>query len=221
VNISHLDITAQLSARPARTAAYEAEAGAMLLLAGELERAEGDVLGRLAQVALELCRAQSAGISILEADGTRQIFRWHAIRGAWAHFEGQGLPRDASPCGITVARGQTFLMEQPGLVFPEVAKASPPIAEVLLTPFRILGETVGTVWVIAHDESVRFDAEDARLVERLARFASTAFLLREQVSHAMEVRDQVFRSNRRLVKIVEELRAERGNAVAGSEPAEA
>ena len=59
-------------------------------------------------------------------------------------------------------------------VFPEVAKASPPIAEV-----------------------------------------------REQVSHAMEVRDQVFRSNRRLVKIVEELRAERGNAVAGSEPAEA
>ena len=217
VEITDLDVTAELSARPARSPDYQAEAEAMSLLAAELERPEGDVLARLAEVALERCRAQSAGISILEADGERQIFRWHAIRGAWSHLQGEGLPRDASPCGITVARGSTFLIRRPALAFPELVKPEPAIVEALLAPFRILGEALGTVWVISHDESLRFDSEDARLVEHLARFASTAFLLREQVSHAMEVRDQVFRANRRLVKIVEKLRAERSAALAGAE----
>jgi hypothetical protein len=215
MDIGELDITASLRDRPSRAPDYQAEAEALHELAGELERGEGDMLGKLADIALRICRAQSSGISVLEPDGSRQVFRWHAVRGTWAHFEGHGLPREASPCGITVARRSTFFMKQPGLVFPEVAKATPAIAEVLLAPFDILGETLGTVWVIAHDESVRFDAEDARIVERLARFAGKAFLLQEQASHAVEMRDEMYRANRRLTKIVEGVQAAREDAVAG------
>lgn len=209
MEIAELDITPRLRERPARAPGYEAEADAMQSLAEELERPNGDVLAKLADIALDLCGAQSSGISILEPDGMRQVFRWHAVRGEWAHFEGGCLPRDASPCGITVARGTTFLMERPGLVFPEVAKATPRIVEVLLAPFRILGQTLGTVWAIAHDESIAFDAEDARIVERLADFASTAFLLRSEVTHAIEMRDEACRSNQRLMKLVARLQASR------------
>lgn len=213
MDIGELDTTARLRERPSRAPDYEVEADALHELAGELERADGDVLGKLADLALRICRAQSSGISILEPDGDRQIFRWHAVRGKWAHFEGQGLPREASPCGITVARRRTFVMKRPGLVFPEVAKAEPSISEVLLSPFEILGETLGTVWVIAHDESVVFDAEDARIVERLARFASRAFLLQERASHAVEMRDEMYRANRRLTKIVQGVQAAHEDAV--------
>jgi signal transduction histidine kinase len=42
-------------------------------------------------------------------------------------------------------------------------------------PFHVDGQAVGTVWVIAHDETRKFDAEDQRLLESLATFAATAY----------------------------------------------
>jgi hypothetical protein len=78
------------------------------------------------------------------------MFRWHAIRGHWSKYEGQGLPRDGSPCGVTIARNQTCLMSHPERHFIAVAAADPPIDEVLLTPFLVLGEPLATVRVIFH-----------------------------------------------------------------------
>jgi signal transduction histidine kinase len=49
------------------------------------------------------------------------------------------------------------------------------LVEGLLVPFHINGQAVGTVWVIAHDETRKFDAEDQRLLESLATFAATAY----------------------------------------------
>ena len=56
-------------------------------------------------------------------------------------------------------------------------KADPPVVEALLLPFSVAGKTVGTIWVVAHDERRKFDAEDERMVTTLAKFASAAWQL--------------------------------------------
>jgi PAS domain S-box-containing protein len=59
--------------------------------------------------------------------------------------------------------------------YPYLSAAVPLASEGLLIPFYVNGEAVGTIWVIAHDERRRFDAEDLRLLESMGRFASAAY----------------------------------------------
>src|SRR6185312_5761136 len=61
------------------------------------------------------------------------------------------------------------------------------VEEALLVPFYVAGKAVGTIWAVSHDPALKFDAEDERLMNTLAVFASSAF----QVVNAIE-------SNRRL-----------------------
>ena len=59
--------------------------------------------------------------------------------------------------------------------FTPLLQISPRVEEALLIPFAVRGELVGTVWVVSHDASRRFDAEDRRLIGKLAEFAGTAY----------------------------------------------
>ena len=54
-------------------------------------------------------------------------------------------------------------------------RITPPIVEVLLIPFHVADEPIGTIWVIAHDESLKFEAEDERIMRSLGKFASAAY----------------------------------------------
>ena len=80
--------TEELKRRPSRPPEYQAENQALLALAQELTASPGSVLQKLVDIALELCRGHSAGISLLEADGPPgslspggNHFRWHAVAG--------------------------------------------------------------------------------------------------------------------------------------------
>jgi PAS domain S-box-containing protein len=42
-------------------------------------------------------------------------------------------------------------------------------------PFYVNGKAVGTIWVIAHDDSRRFETEDLRVMTNLGTFASSAY----------------------------------------------
>ena len=42
-------------------------------------------------------------------------------------------------------------------------------------PFYVNGKAVGTVWVVIHDLSRRFDSEDLRLMTDLGAFAASAY----------------------------------------------
>jgi PAS domain S-box-containing protein len=45
----------------------------------------------------------------------------------------------------------------------------------LLVPFYIKGEAIGTIWVVLHDDSRRFDAEDLRVLTNLGAFSAAAY----------------------------------------------
>ena len=132
------------------------------------------VLQKVAELVMELCRSDSAGVSILEADGASEIFRWHAVAGAFAAHLGGSLSREGSPCGVVVERNEVLLFSEPDRCFPELREAEPRIHEALLAPWRSQEQLIGTVWALGHTPERRFDAEDARLLTNLARFAAVA-----------------------------------------------
>ncbi|MHB8540074.1 MAG: PAS domain S-box protein [Candidatus Acidiferrales bacterium] len=179
--------TAELARRHPRPADYEAENRALVSLMQELADPSGNVLQKLAETVLELCEAQSAGISILEEDENgRKIFRWHATAGKWSKFLGGTMPREISPCGTVLDRNSSLLLSHPERHFPIPPEVVPPINEVLLVPFHVAGEPVGTIWVIAHDDARKFDREDERLITSLGKFASIAHQI-TKATHALEV----------------------------------
>src|SRR5262245_35428796 len=82
--------TAELARRPARPPGSAAENRALVALAERLAAAPDGILQDLAEHALELCGAHSAGVSLLDERGD---FRWPAIAGRWAPRVGGGMPR--------------------------------------------------------------------------------------------------------------------------------
>ena len=165
----------ELGRRPARAADRDAERRALDSLAQQLAGSPRRVLQSLSDTALQLCQAHSAGVSLVEEQGGRHIFRWHAVSGVWSGHLWNTLPREFSPCGTVLDRRAAQLMILPERYFTPLAQMSPKIYEVLLIPFSIGEVIVGTVWVIAHDESRRFDRQDRRIVSSLAKFAAVAY----------------------------------------------
>lgn len=173
VSLESVISTAELQRRPTRPADYVAENKALIALAREMVISPHNILQKLAEAALSLCHAGSAGISLLEPDG--QHFHWPAVTGAWASHVGGGTPREYGPCGTVLDRNAPQLMSQPERHFTYLAEVTPGIEEALLIPFYIHGKAVGTIWVIAHDNSYRFEAEDLRVMTNLSIFAAAAY----------------------------------------------
>lgn len=165
----------ELSRRYSRGPRRGAEMAALERLARDLVTAPRGILQKLSDTALELCQAQSAGISLLEEENGRQIFRWHAVSGQWAAFLWATMPREFSPCGTVLDREAAQLMILPERHFTPLKQVEPRVEEVLLVPFSVNRALVGTVWVIAHHAGTKFDSEDRRLVASLAKFASDAY----------------------------------------------
>ena len=186
--------TAELNRRPARACDHAAENRAVLALMDEMAGATGiagadRVLQKLVETALRLCDAHSAGVSLLERDGEQEIVRWRAVAGPWARFLGGSMARLGSPCGTVLDRNMPLLMTNPERHYGSVPDA-PPIVELLLIPFHHEGKPVGTLWIIAHDDTRSFDAEDRRLMTSLARFATTAYqlLIAQELKHQLGAR---------------------------------
>ena len=198
VPLGHIDITAELCCRTSRSPRYEAESRALSDLMQALTecddaaaRGSDKILQKLVETAVDLCGAHSAGISIIEKDNGRELFRWRALAGRWAKHRGSTMPRHPSPCGTVVDRNSALLIAHPArhYPFPEI---EPSACEALLIPFEYAGAPVGTIWIAVHDERHKFDAEDHRLMLSLSRFAAAAYQLqmdreaRFQLTHQLE-----------------------------------
>ena len=63
--------TAELSGRRTRAPNHVAENDALIALAEKMATSPNDILQKLAETALNLCHAQTCGISLLDSDGVR------------------------------------------------------------------------------------------------------------------------------------------------------
>jgi len=171
-------VTHELDRRPDRPADHAAENAAIhRVMAGMAVSREAGLLA-LAEAGADLTGAASAGVSLLVRDGGQATLRWEAVAGRLAGYGGQTLPRHDSPCGAVLDRNEALLLRSPQQVFPAIAALDPPVAEWLAQPLYRDGLPTGTLWAVSHDPRRRFCAEDARLLDSLARLASLAYQLR-------------------------------------------
>ena len=138
------------------------------------------VLEELVRTAVDLCGADSAGISIEKEDGTEQEFyHWVATAGDYSPFFNAILPREPSACGLCLERGhaQHFTVSQ--RFFDILGVEAPLVTDGILLPWAT-EDTRGTIFVMAHGRTEAFDQNDARLMTMLADYAAMGFHQQKQ-----------------------------------------
>lgn len=171
-------ITEELHSRGSRERNSEQESECLHRLVQAAALSPEALIDCFLKMPLDLCRAGTAGLSLLETDASgKPIFRWTNLAGKLANAVGGTTPRNFSPCGITLDRDSPQLFAYPGRYFTYFNQVAIPIIEGLVIPFHVGPRTEGTIWIVSHDPESRFDAEDVRIMTSLAEFAGCALHL--------------------------------------------
>jgi two-component sensor histidine kinase len=137
-------------------------------------------MDRLVELSLTLCEAESGGISLHETVDGEAVFRWHALKGRFAPFTGETIPRNFSPCGVVLDRQEPMLVKQPERYYPYLALEDVPISEGLWAPLvGFEGVAVGTLWIMSHNPDRHFTQDDCDTLLRLAAFGSVGLALNQ------------------------------------------
>jgi hypothetical protein len=138
------------------------------------------VLQELVSAAVDLCDADSAGISIEKDDGSDQEFyHWIATAGEYSGFLNAILPRQPSACGLCLERGHPQHFTVSKKFFDILGVEAPIVTDGILLPWKT-EETRGTIFVMAHGRTEAFDESDARFMTMLADFAAMGYRQQKQ-----------------------------------------
>lgn len=142
---------ADFSTRPLSPRDANREATAFKRLAKVFTESPEIILKKLVEIAIDLCDADSAGVSLEdEDDPTNLRFRWIAVAGSFSKYLNGTTPRHYSPCGtcLDAARPQHYRVFQPYYDFLGVV--AEPILDGLLIPWEN-DSMRGTIWVVSHE----------------------------------------------------------------------
>jgi signal transduction histidine kinase len=171
-------VTHKLKSRRRRRLNSRDEILALHTLAKVMSSSPQKLLDTLLEIALELCSAGTAGLSLLEtASQGEQVFRWTHLAGSLSKNAGDSTPRNFSTCGVTLDRNAPQLFVLPGLHFQYLNGLDVTMFEALAIPIYVGDKALGTIWVASHDEEMKFDSEDVRILTGLAEFAGCALQL--------------------------------------------
>jgi signal transduction histidine kinase len=192
VALKEILITARLNTTPAPHPNVSEEAQALWTLARMLATAPQNLIDGLLEMALGLCHADTAGLSVLEAlpDG-EQVFRWTNLAGRLKQFVGGATPRHFSPCGVCLDHDAPQFFEYPARRFRYLSKnVDVPIVQALVIPVSLGLGAPATIWILAHEERDDFNAEDVRTMTELADFTGSVLALLHSLRVAQDSQDQ-------------------------------
>jgi RNA polymerase sigma factor (sigma-70 family) len=173
--LDEITISAELLRRPIGKVNPRGELDALRSLAGAASRNPVITLKCLARLAVQLCKAGTGGVSVIESGEDGQtFFRWQALAGELESFEGGTTPRDWSPCGECLRIGKPVLYSYPARYFTYFCEIDVPIVEGLVIPLDLSSSCAGTIWIVSHQEHRGFDAEHVRVMTSLGNFAAVA-----------------------------------------------
>ncbi|MGG6267256.1 PAS domain-containing protein [Leptolyngbya sp. AN03gr2] len=203
-------ITEALSQRPVRQPDFEAENRALQILAQQLAGDTRSLLKTLTTLALDLCQADTVGVSFLESSqADEQSYRWIAISGTLSQYEGNTVPAD-NPCATTLQARQPQLYCHPERYFDYLKPIDVSIAELLLIPLYADQQPLGTIWLVTHDPDRHFDAEDQRIMTNLSGFLGAALanlrarqLAEEQLQQKQVAQAEINKVAQRAIDILE------------------
>jgi signal transduction histidine kinase/ActR/RegA family two-component response regulator len=192
-------VTERLALRPARSPDFAAENVALVSLAQALTGPDESFLQFLAELALEVCHAESAGISVLRtAHEGGPSFDWVAAAGLCEPSRHATSPFEDSACGITVTLNAPQLFSYPQRHFAYLGTLEAEVVEGLVVVIPSGQGAHGTIWVMSHSDRKQFDREDCRLLNSLAGFASAALTLRRSRRQAEDEADRTHRARQAL-----------------------
>ena len=152
-------MTSELTRRRPRVPDYASENSVLVALAREMAVNPCNLLQTLVDKTVDLCRAGTAGISVLKTDTDGEYLACEVFSGVYAPDVGSRIPRHFSPSGTTLDRNAPQLFSYPARYFTYFPQVAAPIIEVLVVPIYVSGHPCGTVWIMAHDATRHFDAE--------------------------------------------------------------
>jgi signal transduction histidine kinase/ActR/RegA family two-component response regulator len=163
-----------LAQRPARAAEHATENLELMGLARALTGPRDALMQAISEAALRLCRAGSAGISLVENQQNSRVFRWLAAAGLCAGLRGKTTAWDECPCGVTLDANEPQFFVRPQDDFVCLQFPGIDVPEGVVVPIPADGEQLGAIWVMSHTPDQQFDLEDVRLLSNLAVFAGAA-----------------------------------------------
>jgi signal transduction histidine kinase/ActR/RegA family two-component response regulator len=197
----------ELARRTARAADHARENLALLRLARAQTGSRDALLQAIANEALALCNAGSAGISLLEGPPHNRSFRWLAVAGSCAGLQGKSTAWNECPCGVTLDAGRPRLFVRPEEQFGCLRFAGIDVHEGIVVPIPSDSGQLGAIWAMSHDAACRFDGEHARVLSSLAVVAGAALTM-------ANVRDDGAESDRRHNEFIAMLGRELRNPLA-------
>lgn len=127
------------------------------------------VLQQLVDTAVELCAADSAGISL--EDRETETFEWIVIAGSFQRYRDGRTPRHYSPCGTCLDAGRPQLCKVSQPYYDYLGVIADPITDGILIPWTN-GVTRGTIWAVSHSSDEAFTIEDYELLSSLSGLAA-------------------------------------------------
>jgi signal transduction histidine kinase len=152
--------------------AYAPEAGLRRVARVFAERPER-ILQELVDVAVELCGADSAGVSVEEPGAEPPVFRWVATSGRYQIFQNVPIPYTFAPCSVCLERGEPQHFRVGQAFFDLLNVQAEPVTDGMLIPWQV-DDIRGTIWIVAHVEAEAFDQRDYEIIQSLADFAAIA-----------------------------------------------
>jgi hypothetical protein len=134
------------------------------------------ILQQLVNSAVEICGADSAGISVEHCDPTGALYyKWEATAGVYQHLLHAILPSAPSACGRCLDRGgpQLFRVSEPFFELMQVKTAT--VTDGLLLPWNA-ADTRGTIWIVAHGRHEAAQERRAMQNREWAAIASAALV---------------------------------------------
>ena len=133
-----------------------------------LAESPGTALQELVEIAVDLCGADSAGISLEEENEKGELqFRWIAAAGSFERYLNGTTPRFYSPCGTCLDRGVPQLYQVSDPYYNFLGVTAEPILDGILIPWRS-DHVQGTIWLVSHQSREAFNRADYELMRELA-----------------------------------------------------
>ena len=184
--VLNIDSDPDFLARPLHARDATAQLEGLRRIARAFVESPETILQELVDAAVDLCGADSAGISIEKDDGSdREFYHWVATAGQYSAFLDAILPRYPSACGVCLERGAPQHFRVGSRFFEIMGITAPLVTDGILLPWQT-EQARGTIFVMAHERTEAFDRDDARMMELLADFAATG--IRQRREHQLLVK---------------------------------
>ena len=184
LEVLDLDTHTEFTARRMHTRDVALQMEGLRRLTHSFVQSPDTILQELVNAAVELCGADSAGISLeTEEKSDANYYHWVATAGQYNGFLNAVLPRYPSACGICLERGKPQLFRVRQRFFDIMGIDAPLVTDGILLPWQV-EETRGTIFIMAHGRTAAFDKDDGQMMRVLADFAAMAVRHQRQ-QHAL------------------------------------